>query len=395
MKIKSVEILRLRADQPTVIDIDWNPTVVKINTDEGIYGLGEIGLAYGAGELGQAGLARDFAKVIIGMDPFRIEAIWDTLYRRTFWAMGGGIQIFSVMSAIDIALWDLKGKALGVPVYELLGGKTNSRLRTYASQLQFNWDPVAKPMVTPEDYAQSTRKAMAQGYDCVKVNPIGFDREGRWMTWNNYGTLTQEQVGTAVERMAAIREAGGQDLDIIVELHCHTDANTAIQLCRELEQFRCLYVEEATSPLNWKTMKRIGENVNIPIATGERIWSRWGFRPFFENQAVQLAQPDAGICGGFSEAKRICDMASVYDIGIQLHMCGSPIATAAALQLEAVIPNFVIHEHNAVSLVQANIDLCIHDYQPEDGVFEVPDRPGIGQDLTEKALQTADRHIVE
>ncbi|CAH0354240.1 mandelate racemase/muconate lactonizing enzyme family protein [Sphingobium sp. CECT 9361] len=395
MKITSVEILRLKADEPTVIDIDWNPTIIKINTDEGIYGLGEIGLAYGAGELGQAGLARDFAKVIIGMDPFRIEAIWETLYRRTFWAMGGGVQIFSVMSAIDIALWDLKGKALGVPVYELLGGKTNSHLRTYASQLQFNWDPIAKPMVTPQDYAESTRKAMDQGYDCVKVNPIGFDLQGRWMKWNNYGILTREQVRTAVNRLAAIREEGGDDLDIIVELHCHTDANTAIQLCQELEQFRCLYVEEATGPLNWKAMKRIGEKVNIPIATGERIWSRWGFRPFFENQVVQIAQPDVGICGGFSEAKRICDMASVYDIGIQLHMCGSPIATAAALQLEAVIPNFVIHEHNAVSLVQANIDLCLYDCQPKNGVFEVPDRPGIGQDLTEKAIQTAVRHIVE
>jgi L-alanine-DL-glutamate epimerase-like enolase superfamily enzyme len=394
MKITSVEILRLKGDTPSVIDIQWNPTVVKINTDEGVYGLGEIGLAYGHGEFGQAGLARDYAQTIIGLDPFRIEAIWDTLYRRTFWAMGGGVQIFSVMSAIDIALWDLKGKVLGVPVYELLGGKTNDSLRTYASQIQFNWDPVARPMVAPEDYAEATRKATAEGYDCVKVNPIGFDREGRWMRWNNYGLLEQEQVRTAVDRVAAIRDAGGEDLDIIIELHCHTDANSAIQLCNQLEQFRCLYLEEATAPLNWKNMKRIGDHVNIPIATGERIWSRWGFRPYFENQALQIAQPDVGICGGFSEAKKICDMASLYDIGIQLHMCGSPIATATALQLEAVIPNFVIHEHNAVSLVKDNIDLCIHDYQPENGKFSVPSLPGIGQDLSQDAYRRAEKMTV-
>ena len=395
MKITSVEILRLKGGDSDVIDIPWNPTVVKINTDEGVYGIGEIGLAYGNGEHGQAGLARDFAEVILGMDPFRIEAIWDTLYRRTFWAMGGGIQIFSVMSAIDIALWDLKGKALGVPVYELLGGKTNDKLRTYASQIQFDWDPIMKPMITPEDYAEATRRAMADGFDCVKVNPLGFDRQGRWMRWNNYGMLRTEQVRTVVDRMAAIRDAGGEDLDIIVELHCHTDANSAIQLGRELEQFRVLYLEEPTAPLNWKNMKNISDNVKIPIATGERIWSRWGFRPFFENQALAIAQPDAGICGGFSEARRICEMASVYDVGVQLHMCGSPIALAAALQLEAVIPNFVIHEHNTVSLVQGNIDLCVHDHQPVNGYFEVPSLPGIGQDLSEKAYRQATITVVK
>ncbi|MEU0266762.1 mandelate racemase/muconate lactonizing enzyme family protein [Nocardioides sp. NPDC006303] len=394
MRITSVRIIQPKTPGLNDFGIPWNPTVLRIETDEGIYGIGEIGLPMGHAAHGQVGLARDYAPLIIGMDPFQTSAIWEKLYRQTFWAMGGGMLIFGVISAIDNALWDLKGKALGVPVYQLLGGKTNDRLRAYASQIQFDWAPSLGTMVTPDDYAEATRKALADGFDCVKVNPIGFDLDGRWMTWNMHGALTHQQVRTAVERVAAVREAGGEDLDIIIELHCHTDANTAIQLGRELEQFRILYYEEATAPLNWKTMKEIGQRINIPIATGERLYSRFGFRPYIEHQAVNIVQPDLGTCGGFTECRTICDMASTYDIGVQLHLIGSPISTAAALQMEAVLPNFVIHEHNNTSLVPANIDLCVNDYQPKDGWFEIPDLPGIGQDLTEAAYASADTIVV-
>lgn len=395
MKITSVEILRLNAETIDVIDIPWAPTIVKINTDEGIYGIGEIGLAYGVAENGQAGLARDYAQLIIGRDPFQIESIWNGLYRNTFWGMGGGTLIFAVISAIDIALWDLKGKALGVPVYELLGGKTRDSLRAYASQIQFDWDPVANPRVTPDQYADATRKALADGYDCVKVNPIGFDRNGDWMTWNMKGFLSPDQLAIADERMAAVRDTGGSGLDIIVELHCHTDVNTAIQLGRLFEKYNCLYYEEPTSPLNWENTKEIGDRISIPIATGERIWSRWGFRPYIENRAASLIQPDLGIAGGLSEGKRICDMASIYDIAVQLHLCGGTVATAAALQLEAVAPNIFIHEHNTQSLVKANIELGVNDQSPINGRVTIPDLPGIGQDLSEQAYASATRMVVE
>lgn len=394
MKVTSVEILRLHAEQIDVIPMPWAPTVIKINTDEGVYGLGEIGLAYGVAEHGQAGLARDYAQLIVGSDPFRIESIWDKLYRSTFWGMGGGTLIFAVISAIDIALWDLKGKALGVPVYELLGGKTRDSVRAYASQIQFDWDPVADPRITPEQYAEATRKAVADGYDCVKVNPIGFDLDGKWMTWNTQGFFTPQQLAVADARMEAVRDAAGADVDIIVELHCQTDVNSAVQLGRLVEKHRCLYYEEPTAPLNWKNTKEISRRIEIPVATGERIWSRWGFRPFIENRAAAVLQPDLGICGGFSEGKRIADMASVYDIGLQMHLCGGPIATAAALQLEATISNLIIHEHNTQSLVAANIALGVHDQSPIEGRVHISDLPGIGQDLTEEAYERADRVVV-
>lgn len=394
MKITSVDIIKTfpLADTATtaVGGVPWCPICVRINTDEGISGFGEIGLAYGNAQTAGFGQGIDFAKCIIGMDPLNIEAVWNKLHRLTFWGMGGGGVTMAGISGIDIALWDIKGKALNAPVYQLLGGKTNEKLRAYASQIQFDWGKESHSLVKPEEYAEATRKAMADGFDAVKVDPVGFDLQGRWMGWSNYGLLRQEQVKVAVERVAAIREAGGPNLDIIIELHSLTDTNTAIQLGRELEQFKIFYLEEPTQPLNPSLFREIASKVNIPLATGERSYSRWGFRQFFEDRSLSIIQPDLGNTGGITEGKKICDMAYVYDIGVQLHICGGPIATAAALQLEAVIPNFVIHEVHASSLIEDNINLCKYNYQPVNGHFEVPERPGIGQELTEEALKASE-----
>jgi len=395
MKITSVDIFYLTTGKPSVENTPWNPTVVRINTDEGISGYGEIGLAYGQAGKAAYGMVQDFAELILGMDPMNNEEIWEKIFRMTFWGMGGGTVIFAGISAIDIALWDIKGKALGVPCYQLLGGKTNHKLRTYASQIQFDWGPKCAALVKPEQYAEAARKAMAEGYTCVKVDPVGFDLKGQWMGWSNYGILEYDHLKIAVDRVKAIREAGGPKLDIIIELHSLTDTNSAIQLGRELENLRCFYYEEPTLPLNSGSMKEIAKNVKIPIASGERIYSRWGYRPFFEERSLHVIQPDLGNCGGITEGKKICDMAHVYDIGVQLHICGGPIATAAALQLEAVIPNFLIHEHHAAALLPENIGLCKYDYQPKDGYFEIPDLPGIGQELTEEAMKKAITAVVK
>jgi len=398
MKIISVDVIKAfgkKAGGAVVKGADWNPIFVKVNTDEGISGYGEVGLAYSNANNAGIGAARDFAKLIIGMDPMGSEEIWDKLHRTTFWGMGGGGAIFAGISAIDIALWDIKGKALNAPVYQLLGGKRNKKLRTYASQIQFDWGKESKPMITPEDYAMATKKALADGYNAIKVDPIGFDLQGKWMGWSNYGLLEYDQMKVAVDRVAAIREAGGPRLDIIIELHSLTDTNTAIQLGRELEKFRCFYYEEPTQPLNPKLFKEIADKVKIPMATGERSYSRWAFLPFFHDRSLGIIQPDLCNTGGITEGKKICDMAHAYDIGVQLHVCGGPISTAAALQLEAVIPNFVIHEHHAAALLEDNINLCKYDYQPKDGFFEIPDLPGIGQEVSDEAMANAEIFTVK
>ena len=394
MKITSIDVMKVfpQADvgNVSVGGVPWCPIVVRINTDAGISGFGEVGLAYGNSQTGGFGQAIDFAKCIIGMDPMKIEKIWDHLHRMTFWGMGGGGVVFAGISGIDIALWDIKGKALNAPVYELIGGKTNDKLRAYASQLQFDWGKVSKSLVKPEEYGKAVRKAMADGYDAVKVDPVGFDLNGTWMGWSNYGLLKNDQIRVASDRVAAMREAGGPDMDIIIELHSLTDTNTAIQLGKELEQYNCFYYEEPTQPLNSALFKEISAKVRIPLATGERIYSRWGYRPFYEDRSISIIQPDLCNTGGISEGKKICDMAHVYDIGVQVHICGGPISTAAALQLEAVIPNFVIHEMHASALIDTNINLCKYNYQPVNGYYEVPDKPGIGQELTEDAIAASE-----
>jgi len=395
MKITNVEIFYVTMGESCVKGTPWNPVVVRINTDEGISGYGEVGLVYGNAPKASLGMVQDFAALIIGMDPMNNEEIWNKLFRMTFWGMGGGTVIFAGISAIDIALWDIKGKVLGVPCYKLLGGKTNRKLRTYASQIQFDWAPKSKPMVQPSEYAEAAKKAMAEGYTCIKVDPVGFNLKGEWMAWSNYGILEFDHLKLAVDRVKAIRDAGGDKLDIIIELHSLTDTNTAIQLGRELEELRCFYYEEPVMPLNSRSMKEIANNVKIPIASGERIYSRWGYRPFFEERSLNVIQPDLGNCGGLTEGKKICDMGHVYDAAVQLHVCGGPLATAAALQLEAVIPNFLIHEHHQAALIPPNIEMCKYNYQPKGGYFEIPDLPGIGQELSDEAIKTAITTVIK
>ena len=390
MKITSIDVFKTTMGRSSLKGGIWSPIIVRINTDEGISGFGEAGLAYGNAQNAAFGILKDYAPMIIGWDPMKIEKIWELYHLKTFWGQGGGGVVSAGMSAIDIALWDIKGKALGVPVYQLLGGKTNEKLRAYASQIQFDWGKECRTLVKPEEYGEATRKAIADGYDCVKVDPVTFDMAGNWGGWNTHGVLQYEVLKGASDRMAAIREAGGPDMDIILELHSLTDTNTAIQLGSELEKYNIFYYEEAVMPLNSRSMSEINKKLNIPIASGERIYTRWGYRPFYEERSLNVIQPDLCNCGGISEGKKICDMGHVYDAGVQIHICGSPISTAAALQIEAVIPNFLIHEHHQAALMEENIGLCKYDYQPKNGYFEVPDRPGIGQELSEEAMKTSE-----
>ncbi len=390
MKITKIEIFNCtlsRLDPKSTL----NPVFVRLSTDEGISGVGEVGLAYGAGSGAAVGMLGDLAKLVIGQDPMRIEAIWESFFRNTFWGMGGGPVVYGACSAYDIALWDIKGKALETPIWQLLGGKTKGSLRTYASQIQFGWGPVRDNYVKPDDYAKAAKAALAEGYDCVKVDPIMIDKQGKrteasFDAWNHYGILTHEQVRMGVDRVAAIRDAVGPKTDIIIEIHSLLGVNSAIQLGRALEPFNIFYYEEPVHPMNVENMALIARSVKIPVASGERIYTRWGYRPFFEQKALAVIQPDMCLAGGFSEVKKICDMANIYDATVQIHICGGPVTTAAALQLEAVIPNFIIHEHHINALNKANISLCKNDYQPQNGQFAVPDLPGLGQELNDSVV---------
>lgn len=386
MRITSVDIYQL--GKPTDGRTKpFNPVVVVLNTDEGLRGFGEVGLAYGAGSSAGFGMLKDLACFILGADPRNVEAIWEKLFRKTFWGMGGGPVVYGGMSAIDTACWDIKGKALGVPVYELLGGRTRDKVRTYASQIQFDWGPEHKYLTEPKQYAEAAMKATAEGYDCVKVDPVGMTPQGVWGGAHLEGILTSTELRLFYNRAKAIREAVGADVDIIIEIHSYLGVSSAIQFANAIEDLNCMFYEEPIHPLNVDAMVQVARSVKIPVASGERIYTRWGYRPFFEKRALAVIQPDLGLVGGFTEGKKICDMANVYDVTVQCHAAGGPIATAVALQLEAVIPNFIIHELHAVALQEEVIAMCKYDYVPKDGYFTIPDLPGIGQELSDRATK--------
>lgn len=391
MKITKVEVFEVQTRRPA-----WRPILCRIYTDEGVYGDGEAALAYGTAAPAAAGMIRDLAKLIIGMDPLDNEVIWDKLYKATFWGQNGGPVVFAGISALDIALWDIKGKAFNAPIYKLLGGKRRDNLRTYASQLQFGWGDVCRNSVelsAPHDayklsdYVENAKKAVAEGYDCIKIDFFTFcPADGhRLNDEDRTRLLPPAKVQMVVDRVAAVREAVGPNVDIIMENHSYLDAQGAVQIGRAVQKYNIFYFEEPNTPTP-KTAKFICDKLEMPIAHGERVYSRWQYAPYFEEQSIQVIQPDLGNCGGITEGKKICDMAYVYDISVQAHVCASPLSTAAALHLECVIPNFVIHEHHQINLEEYNKRLCTVDFQPVDGKFKVPEGPGLGCEISDYAL---------
>ena len=387
MKITKIDIFELDC---TGSATKWRPVGVRVYTDEGIYGDGEATMAYGVGASGAFGMAKDFSELVIGMDPFDNEVIWEKIYKNTFWAQNGGPAVYSGMAAIDTALWDIKGKALGLPIYRLLGGKRRDKLRTYASQIQYGFDEKFRICKTPQDYAEVAKYCADElGYDAVKIDFLTFDEDGKILTMEDRkGLLTPRVLAMAHDRVAAVREAVGPGVDILVENHSNLDAQSAVQFAQAIEKYNIFFFEEPNTPTP-KTAEYISRRTSIPIANGERIYTRWQFAPYFEQGTLQVAQPDIGNCGGITEAKKICDMAYVYDVAIQAHVCGSPLSIAASLQLEAAIPNFCIHEHHRTFLRDFNRKLCIYDYQPENGFCTIPDLPGLGNEFSPEAIEKA------
>lgn len=400
MRITKAEIIQIN----TFIDVTspngkrkfpWRPVIVKLFTDEGIYGLGEAALAYGAGSNAAVGILKDFLPKIIGMDPFCTEAIFHTLQTKTFWGKGGGTVISAGMSAVDMACYDIQGKALGVPLYKLLGGKCRDSLRVYASQIQSGWGKDRCVLTRPEEYRDAACKAVEDGYDAVKVDLFQYDYKANMNSFALCTCLPKEFAKMIEERISAVRDAVGPAVDIIVENHAATDVGTAVEMAKILEPYSIMYLEEPNNPQNASIARQIKARTNIPIAGGERLFSRWGFGPQIMDRSIDVIQPDLGTCGGITEGRKIADMAYAYDILVQAHACGSPIVKAATLHFEASIPNFIIHEHHRNSLTVANSELGTIDYQPIKGRYSIPELPGLGQDLSERAYELANITTVE
>ena len=389
MKITKIEVFRLHTNK-----VDRNaPIGCRIHTDTGLYGDGEAGMAYGCGGQAAFGMVCDLAKRVIGKDPLQTELIWETLHKSTFWGQNGGPVIFSGVAAIDTALWDIKGKHFGVPIYQLLGGKVRDKLRCYASQLQFGWgmypDVPNLSAVTPEDYAHNAKLAVEEGYDAIKIDFFDRDENGKKLNFlNTTGFIPNKTLALVEARIKAVREAIGDDIDIIMENHSSPDAIGAVQLCKIASKYNIMCMEEPNSP-TVSTLEYIVQHTDMPIANGERLFTRWQYAEYFQKGLLQLAQPDIGNCGGITEVKKICDLAHTYDAGVQIHVAGSPLSTNVALQVECTIPNFVIHEHHVCNRSDTAQGQTKYNLQPVNGYFEVPDLPGHGNEYLREAIDNA------
>lgn len=394
MKIASAEVfgldLDLSPDHRAFSPLGWRPVILKLVTDEGLTGIGEAGLAYGVAHNAAIGMLKDLVEAfVIGADPLDREPIWNNMQRHSFWGGACGPVINAGMSAVDIALWDIAGKAHDCPVWRLLGGRVNADLRCYASQIQFGWDDEWLLLGDPAAYGEAAAKAIAQGYDAVKVDPIMLAEDGSGENPHRLkGALDKAIVKRATSRMAAVRDAVGPDADIILELHSLTSLTGGQQLAEACAEFDLFMVEEAVNYNSDRPAKRLKQRMpGTRMAGGERIFTRWQYRGYLEDGSFDMLQPDFCLVGGISEGRKICDMAHAYEVTVQGHVCGSPISTAAAAHIEASIPNFQIHEHHINATCADNRHICLQDPQPVKGRMTPPEGPGLGLDLNEAFLR--------
>jgi len=352
------------------------PVLLELLTDEGLSGVGEAAVAYGAGALAAAAMIKDLlGRFALGRDPFRIEELWSEMYDHSFWAKGGGPIVFSGMSAIEQALWDIKGKALGAPVYEFLGGAMRDEVRVYANGWSYR-------CVTADDYARAAEIPLRDGYTALKCYPLATPNANGGIQHVSRRAVDREFARLAFEKVRSLRRATGDQVDIMVDLSGGLTTDETIRLCRRLEELNPLFVEEPADPFDHGALGKISRHIAIPIALGERIYTRHGFRPVLESGSADILQPDIGNTGGIMEVKKIAAMAEAYSARIQPHICASPVSTAAALQLDASIANFMIQELYPYRPAE-HFELV--DEAPEravaNGMMPIPRRPGLGVSL--------------
>jgi galactonate dehydratase len=326
---------------------------LKVQTNAGIVGLGEPILEGRALTCAEA--VKEIEPYLVGKDPRQVVHHWQAIYRHAFYR--GGPILTSALSGIDQALWDIKGKALGVPVYELLGGPTRQRIRVYAQTR------------TPEQLRDQRKR----GFTAFKTGPAK-RRPARYVE-------TPAQVQYAAEKFAELRKAAGDDIDIAIDFHGAISPALAKVLIKALEPYQPMFIEEPCQAQNHDVMAEIARGTHLPIATGERVFTKWGFREVLEKRAATILQPDLCHAGGITEVRLIAGMAEAYYASIAPHNPLGPISLAAGVQLAASIPNFLCQEQ--VSLGEGYLK---KPFVLRDGYLDLPAGPGLGIELDENAL---------
>jgi galactonate dehydratase len=338
---------------------------LKIETDEGVSGWGEAILEGRARTVAAA--VEELAEYLIGLDPSPIEDHWTVLYRGGFYR-GGGIHM-SALAGIDQALWDIKGKALGVSISKLLGGPVRNRIHVYS------WIGGDRP----SDVAENATRVIGQGFRAIKMN--GCD-EMQYIDSN-------AKVDTAVAHVIAVREAVENEVGLAIDFHGRVHRPMVKALFRELEPLRPMFIEEPVLSEHAEILADIASNTSIPIALGERLFSRWDFKNILRDGHVDIIQPDPSHSGGITETKKIAAMAECHDVALTLHCPLGPIALATGLQLDAVCQNAAIqeqslgiHYHKASDLLDYLVNPDVFNYV--DGYVAIPDGPGLGIEINEE-----------
>ena len=341
---------------------------LKIETDEGIVGWGEPVIEGRAATVEAA--VKELSEYLIGKDPLKIEDHWQVMYRAGFYR--GGPILMSAISGIDQALWDIKGKFHDAPVYDLLGGPVRDSIRVYS------WIGGDRP----NDVAEAVRSAKEAGFTAVKMNAT---EELQYID-------SYEKIDQAVARIAAVREVGGKDFGIGIDFHGRVHKPMAKILAKELEVFRPMFIEEPVLSQNNEALRDIANHTNIPIATGERMFSRWDYKQILSEGYVDIIQPDLSHAGGITEVRKIAAMAEAYDIALAPHCPLGPIALAASLQVDAVSHNaFIqeqslgIHYNKGNDLLDYIKDRSVFEY--ENGFVKMPKNPGLGIDVNEEYVR--------
>jgi galactonate dehydratase len=342
---------------------------LKLSTDEGIAGWGEP-IVEGRVATVRAAV-EELGEMIVGQDPFRIEDHFQVMWRGGFYR--GGPVLCSALSGIEQALWDIKGRALGVPAWELLGGRARERVRVYT------WIGGDRP----GDVAGAAAAARAAGLSAVKMNA----------TAELHYLDSEARVEEAAERLAAARSAG---LDVAVDFHGRVHRAMAKRLAGALEPHGPLFFEEPVLPEHPEALREVARHTSVPIACGERLYTRWGFKEVVTSGVVDVIQPDLSHAGGLLECRKIAAMAEAFDVAVAPHCPLGPVALAASLQLDACTPNAVIQE---LSLrIHYNEDADLLDYVADPSVFDivdgyvaVPERPGLGVEIDEERVRAAAR----
>ncbi len=371
--MKAVQITNVSAYHLPGTRYAW--VFLHIDTDAGIRGLGQV--SSGPQSAMVAAAASRLGPLLIGEDPSRIEYLWHKLYAG-FNSLGSHGFVSALISGVDIALWDIRGKSLGLPIYELLGGRFHDRLILYSN----GW---FSGCTTPAEFAAAAARTVAEGHTALKLDP--FTRGHRYLS-RYAASYPPEDALEAVAIVERIREAVGSGVEIFIDAHGRFDVATAVRLANQLAPYRIGWFEEPVPPENWDALRQFRDRSSVPVCVGERLYTRWQFRPVLEQKLAEYIMPDIIRTGGISEMKKIATMAEAFFVPISPHDATGPITLIAGAQTMMSVPNFFRLEI-AYSELEKYQQVMDPPFDVHDGFFHVSTRPGLGHELRPDYVEQA------